>query len=239
MRSWSLSRMTGRRRPFPALPNAGPESKRPRHSPVCRRWLINPSACHEYEINHCLSIMHELADMWPPKCESGMVLWKSRRAETVRSASKGGERRRTGARSMVWPARFGKRVRDGLLAILGVAALGLAAFFALHEPRGATRPTADDRRAGRGNTAPDRPGAAAGGGPACARDRAATDGRLGGGPPGRGVRTGRCGLGAGWARHGRPSGPPSGGGAARRTASFVSQGGDPSRGRPQPRRAAR
>jgi TRAP-type uncharacterized transport system substrate-binding protein len=36
---------------------------------------------------------------------------------------------------MVRPARFGKRVRDGLLAILGLAALGLAAFFALHEPR--------------------------------------------------------------------------------------------------------
>jgi TRAP-type uncharacterized transport system substrate-binding protein len=36
---------------------------------------------------------------------------------------------------MVWPARVGKRVRDGLLAIIGVAALGLAAFFAVHEPR--------------------------------------------------------------------------------------------------------
>ena len=35
---------------------------------------------------------------------------------------------------MVWPARFGKRVRDGLLAILGVSALGLAAFVALHQP---------------------------------------------------------------------------------------------------------
>jgi TRAP-type uncharacterized transport system substrate-binding protein len=36
---------------------------------------------------------------------------------------------------MVWPARFGKRLRDGLLAILGVTALGLAAYLALHEPR--------------------------------------------------------------------------------------------------------
>jgi TRAP-type uncharacterized transport system substrate-binding protein len=36
---------------------------------------------------------------------------------------------------MVRPARFGKRVRDGLLAILGMAALGLATFFALQEPR--------------------------------------------------------------------------------------------------------
>ena len=36
---------------------------------------------------------------------------------------------------MVWPARFGKRVRDGLLAIIGVAALSVAAFFAVHEPR--------------------------------------------------------------------------------------------------------
>ena len=36
---------------------------------------------------------------------------------------------------MVWPGRLGKRVRDGLLAILGVAALGLGTFFALSEPR--------------------------------------------------------------------------------------------------------
>jgi hypothetical protein len=36
---------------------------------------------------------------------------------------------------MVRPARFGKRIRDGLLAIFGVMALGLAAFLALHEPR--------------------------------------------------------------------------------------------------------
>ncbi len=36
---------------------------------------------------------------------------------------------------MGWPARLGKRVRDGLLAILGVAALSLGTFFALHEPR--------------------------------------------------------------------------------------------------------
>ena len=36
---------------------------------------------------------------------------------------------------MVRAAKFGKRVRDGVLAILGVAALGVAAFFALHEPR--------------------------------------------------------------------------------------------------------
>ena len=34
---------------------------------------------------------------------------------------------------MVWPARFGKRLRDGLLAILGVLALCLAAFFALYD----------------------------------------------------------------------------------------------------------
>ncbi len=36
---------------------------------------------------------------------------------------------------MVRQARFGKRARDGLLATLGVLALILAAFFALHEPR--------------------------------------------------------------------------------------------------------
>jgi TRAP-type uncharacterized transport system substrate-binding protein len=35
---------------------------------------------------------------------------------------------------MVWPVRVGKRVRDGLLAVLGVAAIGGAAFFVLHEP---------------------------------------------------------------------------------------------------------
>ncbi len=34
---------------------------------------------------------------------------------------------------MIGHARFGKRVRDGLLAILGVGALSLAAFFALHK----------------------------------------------------------------------------------------------------------
>ncbi len=36
---------------------------------------------------------------------------------------------------MDWPARFRRRFRDGLLAVLGVAALSLAALFALHEPR--------------------------------------------------------------------------------------------------------
>ena len=36
---------------------------------------------------------------------------------------------------MVWPGRSGKRVRDGLLIILGVGALLLAALFALYEPR--------------------------------------------------------------------------------------------------------
>jgi TRAP-type uncharacterized transport system substrate-binding protein len=36
---------------------------------------------------------------------------------------------------MVWLARFVRRVRDGMLAILGVAALGLAAFFAFHQPQ--------------------------------------------------------------------------------------------------------
>ncbi len=35
---------------------------------------------------------------------------------------------------MVWPARLGKWIRDGLLAVLGVSALGLAAFVALHDP---------------------------------------------------------------------------------------------------------
>jgi TRAP-type uncharacterized transport system substrate-binding protein len=35
---------------------------------------------------------------------------------------------------MVRPVRLGKRVRDGLVAILGISALGLAAFFTLHEP---------------------------------------------------------------------------------------------------------
>ncbi len=34
---------------------------------------------------------------------------------------------------MARPARFGKRVRDGLLAILGVAAISLAGFYAIHE----------------------------------------------------------------------------------------------------------
>jgi hypothetical protein len=37
---------------------------------------------------------------------------------------------------MLWSVRLSKRFRDGLLAILGVAALSLAAFFALHEPLG-------------------------------------------------------------------------------------------------------
>ncbi len=36
---------------------------------------------------------------------------------------------------MVRPARLGKRLRDGLLAILGVLGLGFAAFLALQEPR--------------------------------------------------------------------------------------------------------
>jgi TRAP-type uncharacterized transport system substrate-binding protein len=36
---------------------------------------------------------------------------------------------------MVWPARYGKRIRDGSLAILGLTALCLAAFFALNAPR--------------------------------------------------------------------------------------------------------
>ncbi len=36
---------------------------------------------------------------------------------------------------MVWPARFRTRIRDGMLAILGVSALGLAAFYALYKPR--------------------------------------------------------------------------------------------------------
>ena len=35
---------------------------------------------------------------------------------------------------MVWPARFRTQIRDGMLAILGVSALGLAAFYALYEP---------------------------------------------------------------------------------------------------------
>ena len=35
---------------------------------------------------------------------------------------------------MVWPARFRRRIRDSLLAILGVTALGGAAFYALYEP---------------------------------------------------------------------------------------------------------
>jgi TRAP-type uncharacterized transport system substrate-binding protein len=35
---------------------------------------------------------------------------------------------------MTWPPRLSRQVRDGLLAVLGVAALGVAAFFALHEP---------------------------------------------------------------------------------------------------------
>jgi TRAP-type uncharacterized transport system substrate-binding protein len=36
---------------------------------------------------------------------------------------------------VVYPARLGKRIRDALLAILGVAALCLAAFFAVHQPQ--------------------------------------------------------------------------------------------------------
>jgi TRAP-type uncharacterized transport system substrate-binding protein len=36
---------------------------------------------------------------------------------------------------MVLPARFDKRARDGLLAVIGVAALCLAAFFALRQPQ--------------------------------------------------------------------------------------------------------
>jgi TRAP-type uncharacterized transport system substrate-binding protein len=35
---------------------------------------------------------------------------------------------------MLWLARIGKRVRDGLLPVAGVAALCLAAYFALHKP---------------------------------------------------------------------------------------------------------
>ena len=35
---------------------------------------------------------------------------------------------------MVWPVRFGRRVRDGLLPPLGLAALGLAAVFAFYQP---------------------------------------------------------------------------------------------------------
>jgi TRAP-type uncharacterized transport system substrate-binding protein len=35
---------------------------------------------------------------------------------------------------MVWRERFGKRVRDGMLGVLGVAALGVAAFFTFYEP---------------------------------------------------------------------------------------------------------
>ena len=35
---------------------------------------------------------------------------------------------------MVWPVRFRTRFRDGLLALLGLAVLGLAAVFALHQP---------------------------------------------------------------------------------------------------------
>ncbi len=35
---------------------------------------------------------------------------------------------------MVWRGRFGKRVRDGMLGVLGVVALGVAAFFAFYEP---------------------------------------------------------------------------------------------------------
>ncbi len=35
---------------------------------------------------------------------------------------------------MPWSVRLSRRIRDGLLAILGVAALSFAAFFALHEP---------------------------------------------------------------------------------------------------------
>jgi TRAP-type uncharacterized transport system substrate-binding protein len=35
---------------------------------------------------------------------------------------------------MVWPGRFGKRVRDGLLGVVGVAALSIAAFYALYKP---------------------------------------------------------------------------------------------------------
>jgi hypothetical protein len=36
---------------------------------------------------------------------------------------------------MDWPAPLGRRTRDGLLAILGMAALSLAAFYTLYEPR--------------------------------------------------------------------------------------------------------
>jgi TRAP-type uncharacterized transport system substrate-binding protein len=39
---------------------------------------------------------------------------------------------------MASPALFGKRVRDAVLVILGVAALGFAAFFAFHQPREGT-----------------------------------------------------------------------------------------------------
>lgn len=35
---------------------------------------------------------------------------------------------------MVWPARFGKRVRDVLFAVLVVVALGLVFFYGIHEP---------------------------------------------------------------------------------------------------------
>ena len=35
---------------------------------------------------------------------------------------------------MVWRGRFGKRVRDGMLGVLGAVALGVAAFFAFYEP---------------------------------------------------------------------------------------------------------
>ena len=36
---------------------------------------------------------------------------------------------------MAWPVRVSSRVRDGLLALLGLTALGLAVLFAFHQPR--------------------------------------------------------------------------------------------------------
>ncbi len=89
---------------------------------------------------------------------------------------------------MVWPVRSSRRVRDGLLAIIGVAALCFAAYFALHQPREHSvrlRMTAGQEEGTRHRIAQALRREAV-----CARagDRVARAARLGGGPPGCGDR---------------------------------------------------
>src|SRR5262249_37401849 len=90
--------------------------------PVPRNGVRRPSASHEFSVKR------------PAK--SVMARLPANRLEEAEPSDPGRSQspcERTP--HMLRSARLGKRFRDGSLVVLGVTAIGLAVFFALHEPR--------------------------------------------------------------------------------------------------------